>query len=356
MKICLIVGARPNFVKAAALITAAKIYPELEIFLLHTGQHYDPVLSENIFKDLEIPKPNINLGVHGGSLSEQTAKVISGCAEVFRTNKFDVFMACGDTVAGLAGSIAAKQAGLKLVHVESGLRCGDRTMPEEMNRVIIDHMSDLLFVTEAIGIDNLKNEGITKNVFLTGNVMIDVLVANWKKITELKNVADFKKYGILTLHRPFNVDTKDQLKKLLDIFGRIGIDFMPLIFPVHPRTRQRIEEFGLSTPPGIHMVEPLSYSEFHRAMYGAMAIFTDSGGIQEEASWMNIPCLTLRPNTERPGTVEDGTNTVIGDDYALLRKLIKDIVEGKYKQAKQTERGDGKAAERILEIIVKTFV
>jgi len=347
-KIFLIVGTRPNFVKAAAIMHAAKNHG-IAIDLIHTGQHYDYNMNEVFFKELELDKPKYNLGIttsldYGAFLNVCTLK----CKEIFTEQRPKLVIVVGDVLSSLAGAKAANEMGIKLVHVEAGLRSFDYTMPEELNRILIDSMSDFFFVTEPSGVENLKREGKEKGVHLVGNVMIDTLYRNLSKIKNRKYCNDLnlkeKEYAVVTVHRQSNVDY--DLKYLLENIESVG-HRVPIIFPVHPRTKVKLSYSGFSN---IKLLDPLGYIDFLSLVVDCKFVMTDSGGIQEETTALGIPCLTLRKNTERPITIEKGTNKLVGDNYFTLLNSVEDIISGKIISTIENI-WDGKASNRIINII-----
>jgi UDP-N-acetylglucosamine 2-epimerase (non-hydrolysing) len=353
IKIACIVGARPNFIKIAPIIRAFAKYPKtFEPVLVHTGQHYDAKLSDVFFRDLEIPDPHHYLNVGPGSQAQQTAVIIERFDDLCATEKFDRVLVVGDVTSTMACTISAVKRGIPVDHVEAGLRSGDRTMPEEINRMITDSISDTFFVTEPAAIRNLKREGHDEaKIKLVGNVMIDTLFHSLERAIALKKWSDFKlthkAYGLVTLHRPSNVDSVEKLKGLLECLSELA-KTIPLIFPVHPRTRKNLDAIGNHS---LILCEPLGYLEFLSLMEGARLVLTDSGGIQEETTALKIPCLTLRNNTERPITVDVGSNTLIGEETNKLPGLVEQILAGTYKQGGIPECWDGRASERIVSIL-----
>lgn len=358
-KVILIGGARPNFMKIAPLwkeMCRQRNY--FHPILLHTGQHYDYKMSAVFFKDLELPEPDIYLGVGSGSHAEQTAKVMVEFEKICLSQKLHLIIVVGDVNSTLACSIVAAKLLIPLAHVESGLRSFDRQMPEEINRIVTDSVSDYLFTTCRDADKNLLREGVNKEkIFFTGNVMIDTLNVFTKKAESLKVFKkmglDCNKYALLTLHRPSNVDDKKSLEKILKALKIISKD-IPIIFPVHPRTKKRIEELNLKkyfSNSYLKMIDPLGYLEFMNLVMNSKFVLTDSGGIQEETTVLRIPCITLRKNTERPITVTVGTNTIVGDDTNKILKEAGRIINGKYKKGRIPELWDGKAAVRIVQIL-----
>lgn len=367
MRFVCVAGARPNFMKVAPLLKALAAYPQVEVSLVHTGQHYDPLLSDVFFADLGIRRPDFHLEVGSATHGQQTARVIERLEEVLirlaeQGRPVDRVIVVGDVNSTLGAAIAAVKLQIPVAHVEAGLRSFDRSMPEEINRILTDAISDLLFVSEPAGVDNLLREGKSpEQIHLVGNVMIDTLYdllprAQEERMPERLGLRPGG-YGVVTLHRPSNVDERETLAPLLDVLLEAG-EHLPMVFPIHPRTRKRIEEFGLghklngSAGKGLVALPPLGYLEFLSLTSQARVIVTDSGGLQEEATALGIPCLTARWNTERPITVEQGTSTLVGNDPSLLREKLFEVLENRYKKGTCPELWDGQAARRIAEILV----
>ncbi len=362
-KIICVASARPNFVKIAPIIDAFQRRPTFEPYLVHTGQHYDEKMSDLFFRELEIPKPNVNLGVGGGSHAVQTAQTMTAFEKVCQQEKPDAVLVVGDVNGTVACGLVAVKMGIKLIHVEAGLRSFDRTMPEEINRIVVDSISDFLFCTEKSALENLKREGTPdEKVFLVGNVMIDSLLKNREKAEKLSILEDLglraKKYATLTLHRPAAVDNPDVLNRLFDAFEVVQRD-MPIVFPVHPRTKNNLDKFGL-TPrlekmENIRILEPQGYLEFLKLNANALLVFTDSGGLQEETTILKTPCVTLRENTERPCTCEVGSNRLVGLDPQAILDAYAQIKSGKGSEPQIPPYWDGKAAERIADVLEKSL-
>ncbi len=360
MKVINVCGARPNFMKIAPLMRAFRDRPGIEPCLVHTGQHYDDTMSKAFFDELHIPRPDINLEVGSASHAVQTALIMQRFEPVVLAQKPDAVLVVGDVNSTIACGLVAAKLLVPLVHVEAGLRSFDRTMPEEVNRVLTDVLSDLLFVTEPAGVRNLEREGIDPSkIHVVGNVMIDTLLAH-RELAEKSDVLERLKlapqtYGVLTLHRPTNVDDPRVLAGILDALEEIQRT-TPLVFPVHPRTRGNLERTGLAprlrNMPHMILTEPLGYLDFLKLMSRAAVVLTDSGGIQEETTVLGVPCLTLRANTERPITVEQGTNQVVGMSPTEILKAYRRIREGRI-QPRVPSLWDGKAAERIAEILLR---
>lgn len=363
LKIIFVAGARPNFMKIAPLIAEAKKYKNIQSLLVHTGQHYDKRMSAVFFKELKIPKPDINLEVGSGTHAQQTGKIIIKFDEVLKKKNPDLVVVVGDVNSTIACSLAAKKRGIKVAHVEAGLRSFDWTMPEEINRVLTDKISDFLFCTEKSAVKNLQAEGITATkIFFAGNVMIDTVLAQKKhaqksQIDKTLGVSG-KKYALVTLHRPSNVDDKNTLKKIIKILEKIAClpnrqaKKMPVVFPIHPRTQKNLKKWRIKTK-NIKLIEPLGYLDFLKLISHAAVVLTDSGGIQEETTILNIPCLTLRENTERPITVSEGTNKIVGVNGQKIVKYVSAILKNKGKFARKSppKFWDGRAAQRIMHVI-----
>ena len=359
-KILSVVGARPNFVKIAPVAKAFKKYKkEVKHLLCHTGQHFDERMSEIFFNDLKMPKPDFNLGVSGGSHAEQTARIMLELEKVLNVEEPDLVIVPGDVNSTVAAALVASKMGIPIAHVEAGLRSFDKTMPEEINRIVTDVVSDFLFVTEHSGMHNLRDEGVDDNkIFFVGNTMIDTLEANYD-IVEACPITDEldlpkENYIVATFHRPSNVDDPESLKELMATLSRLA-GHRKLVFPVHPRTRKNIAKFGLedTMPPGLLLTEPLGYIEFLSLMRYAELVITDSGGIQEETTYMNVQCITVRKNTERPVTIDVGTNHLVGVSMERVEKTAMDILGGTTKPGRIPELWDGKAAKRIAEVIME---
>jgi UDP-N-acetylglucosamine 2-epimerase (non-hydrolysing) len=368
LKILNVVGARPNFMKIAPIIAEIK-KRGVKQTLVHTGQHYDYRMSRLFFKDLELPRPDINLGVGSGTHAVQTAEIIKRSEAVFKSEKPDIVLVVGDVNSTLAGALTATKMGIPVAHVEAGLRSFDRSMPEEVNRLMTDSIAEYLFVTEESGVRNLRNEGIpSKKIYFVGNTMIDTLLKYKEKALRIKplnkNLDPYQKYCILTLHRPNNIENKKNLKNILHAIKIISKD-IAVVFPAHPRTLNKIIKFGLRKEflevkekinKGIYVVEPLGYLQFLSLMTRAKLVFTDSGGIQEETTVLGIPCITLRENTERPVTVKYGTNVLTGaDSERILHEAYKRL-NGNLIRHKIPKYWDGKAAERIVKILIKSYL
>nr|WP_294934587.1 UDP-N-acetylglucosamine 2-epimerase (non-hydrolyzing) [uncultured Flavobacterium sp.] len=358
MKLTIVAGARPNFMKIAPLIhqiqQQQKIGKAISFRLVHTGQHYDKNLSDTFFEELNIPKPDANLMVGGGTQAEQTAGIMIGFEKELLENATDLVIVVGDVTSTMACSIVAKKANVKVAHIEAGIRSFDLTMPEEINRMVTDSITDYFFTTSSYANENLKKAGIEDSrIFFVGNIMIDSLVKNLERIEkpsffdELQ--ASNKKYLVLTMHRPANVDDKENLEKYLDNITAFAKDFT-IVFPIHPRTRPIVDAIGKNYP-NLKIVEPQPYLKFIYLLKNAAGVITDSGGITEEATYLHIPCITLRDNTERPETCVLGSNVLVGNDFNALGENIKKIAENHWKEVRIPELWDGNTANRIVEIL-----
>jgi UDP-N-acetylglucosamine 2-epimerase (non-hydrolysing) len=356
MKIVCVVGARPNFIKMAALIAEFRRRPSFDVRLIHTGQHFSPEMSQAFFEDLELPAPDLNLEVGSGTGTFQTAEVMKRLEPVLLDNRPDRLVVVGDVNSTLAAALVAAKLGVAIAHVEAGLRSFDRTMPEEINRVLTDAISDCLFVTEPDGVANLLAEGVQKEkIHFVGNVMIDTLLRFRDKAGRSTILEELgllpNEYTVTTLHRPSNVDSPETLKALCEVLAQLA-KRLPVVFPVHPRTRRRMEAAGLNAP-NLLLTAPLGYLDFLRLMSGARLVLTDSGGIQEETTILGVPCLTVRENTERPVTIERGTNRLVGTDpQRILDAAIKALGETGM-HLRVPELWDGMAATRIADVLAQ---
>lgn len=369
MRIVNVVGARPNFMKIAPLMAEYRQHPQIEPLLVHTGQHYDEKMSELFFNQLDIPKPDINLEVGSASHAVQTAEIMKRFEPVILEKKPDLVLVVGDVNSTIACALVATKLGVQVAHVEAGLRSFDRQMPEEINRVLTDAISDYLFVSEPSGLKNLRAEGIADDkIFLVGNVMIDTLMHNLaaaglSSIMEELGVRE-KEYAVVTLHRPANVDDPAILQSFLEVLGVIG-ERLPIIFPIHPRTRQNLERWGFKglvseinndhtgqRQPGIWITSPMSYLDFLKLMAHAKVVLTDSGGIQEETTILKVPCLTLRDNTERPITITRGSNILAGTDPEAILTHFRRVMDGVNQNSQLPDLWDGSAATRIVNILL----
>ena len=359
MKIDLIAGARPNFMKIASIIDAIHAAQSqdknIQYRLIHTGQHYDKNMSESFFTQLSIPQPHVNLGAGGGSQSEQTAAIMIGYEKLLMEEKTDLCIVVGDVNSTMACSIVAQKLHVQVAHVEAGIRSGDWTMPEEINRLVTDSITNFFFTTTSEAGEILKKSGVAEDrIFWVGNTMIDTLLKHrnrfqkppiWNDLNLQKN-----EYLVMTLHRPANVDEDEKLKVLIDelISNSLGL---PLIFPAHPRTAKILTKLRINYS-NLHIIEPLGYLEFNYLVENARAVITDSGGITEETTVMGIPCITLRNNTERPETVKVGTNELIGTNPYSIKPAMEKLFSGKWKKGSIPELWDGKAGNRIVNILI----
>jgi len=362
-KVLNVVGARPNFMKVAPLHQVLQQNDRFRSRIVHTGQHYDEQMSDIFFRQLELPRPDTYLGVGSGSHAQQTARIMTAFEEVVEDERPDLVVVVGDVNSTLACALVSTKMNVPVAHVEAGLRSGDRRMPEEINRLITDRIADYLFVTEQSGVDHLRQEGVADDkTFFVGNLMIDSLVRFREKSTETTILDDLSleqgRYALMTMHRPANVDHEAGARKLLRILQEVAAD-RPVVFPMHPRTRNRFEEFGLEealTNIGpLRLLEPLGYLEFLRLMEMAAVVVTDSGGIQEETTFLEVPCLTLREHTERPVTVERGTNELLPLDPPQVIRRVRAVAEID-PSSRRPPLWDGRAAERIVEVLEETLV
>ena len=375
MNVIQVVGARPNFMKVAPLHRAIKNLPGWTSKIVHTGQHFDAKMSDVFFTQLELPTPDFFLGIGGGSHTEVTAKIMLAFEKIVESEKPDLIIVVGDVTSTLACTLVAIKMGIPLAHVEAGLRSGDRSMPEEINRILTDSVANYLFVTEQSGLDHLKREGVPdEKVFFTGNVMIDSLVRYQEKAksstileelglqaTDLENSSDTSQtdFIVMTMHRPANVDTENGLRAILELI-ELSTAKTKVVFPIHPRTRSNMAKFGLEDTltqnKNLILTEPLGYLEFIQLMTHAKAILTDSGGIQEETTYLGIPCLTFRDSTERPITVTMGTNQLLADlNPKITFAALEEILAGHHKKGQIPPLWDGHAAERIAENLFNLF-
>ena len=361
MKIINVVGARPNFMKVAPLMEAYRDWPVIQPILVHTGQHYDEKMSDLFFRQLGIPAPDVNLGVGSGSHAVQTADIMRAFEPVVLGHKPDAVLVVGDVNSTIACGLVAAKLGVRLVHVEAGLRSFDRSMPEEINRLLTDAISDLLFCTEQSGVDNLRREGVPdERIFLVGNVMIDTLLKNRAKAdasTIMEQLGlQVGRYAVLTLHRPGNVDDPAVLGRLLDALEVIQND-QPVIFPIHPRTRGNIQRLAMgervARMANLRMIDPAGYLDFLKLTACARLVLTHSGGIQEETTILKVPCLTLRENTERPITAEIGSNRLVGTDPKTIIAAYRDVMAGRARKPQTPPLWDGRAAQRIVKIMAE---
>lgn len=369
LHILLVAGARPNFMKVAPVRHAldARVEPsrkrgiDLRVSIVHTGQHYDANMSDVFFRELGIPAPDRHLEVGSGSHAEQTARIMVAFEKALLDDRPDLVVVVGDVNSTVACALTAKKMGIRVAHVEAGLRSFDMGMPEEINRKLTDAISDLLFVTEESGSANLRAEGIPADrIFTVGNVMIDTLVRNLARLESGEFVpseplrefcAPGRKYAVLTLHRPSNVDRVEIFLPLWRAIVEIART-APILFPVHPRTRARLESFGIVEKGQVSLVDPLGYLDMLHAVRGAALVLTDSGGLQEETTALGVPCITIRENTERPVTVDVGTNTLAGTDPEAILSIAREILSGRGKKGNRPPLWDGRAAERIADILL----
>ncbi|HUQ72420.1 MAG TPA: UDP-N-acetylglucosamine 2-epimerase (non-hydrolyzing) [Planctomycetaceae bacterium] len=352
MHILHVVGARPNFMKVAPVLRALATRPAIEQTLLHTGQHYDANMSDIFFEQLGIPRPDIALGVGSGTHAQQTAQIMVKFEEAVVAKQPDWVLVYGDVNSTVAAAIVCAKLRIPVAHVEAGLRSFDRDMPEEINRLVTDQLADLLLTPSVDGDENLKREGIpSTRIRCVGNVMIDTLVRLLPQ-ARLPEVALSSPFALVTLHRPSNVDEPETLREILTTLIDLSADCQ-MVFPVHPRTRKRIADLGLEFPAGDRflLLEPLGYLECLALQKEAKAVVTDSGGIQEESTYLGVPCLTLRENTERPVTITDGSNQLIGTDMELLRHEFTKVLNGRGKQGRRPPLWEGRASERIADIL-----
>jgi UDP-N-acetylglucosamine 2-epimerase (non-hydrolysing) len=364
MRLTLIAGARPNFIKIAPLIDAIKVYnnsgkKKIEYRLVHTGQHYDQNMSDSFFRELGIDEPDDNLGAGGGTQAEQTANIMVRFEEHLRNNPADCVLVVGDVTSTLACSIVAKKMVTDVAHVEAGIRSGDLSMPEEINRMVTDSITDHFFTTSHTANENLRKAGVPESrIHFVGNVMIDSLLKHQARFTAPaiynENKLQPQGYFVLTLHRPSNVDDPKHFASIIEAIMN-GVQGLPVIFPVHPRTAKNMKLAGIQTPSNLHLAEPMSYLQFNYLVKNAKAVITDSGGITEETTVMGIPCITLRTSTERPETVTVGTNELIGTDPAAIAPSIRKVMQGQWKKGQIPELWDGKTSGRIIDILADLY-
>lgn len=354
IRVMAVAGARPNFMKIAPLLRELRSREGFETTLVHTGQHYDAAMSDSFFRDLGIPDPDVNLGVGSGSHAAQTAEVLSKIEPLLVEQRPDALMVVGDVNSTLAATLAAVKLGIPVAHVEAGLRSFDRGMPEEINRLMTDAVSHWLFTTEPAAAENLAREGVSPDrIHFVGNVMIDTLLANLERARSLDSpdlVIPQGDYAVLTLHRPSNVDDPGRLRLLFEVLEEIHAE-IPVVFPVHPRTAAAIAEQLGGKAPALTITPPLGYLDFLRLMADSKLVLTDSGGIQEETTALRVTCLTLRDTTERPVTVDQGTNTIVGSDPATIRAAVRKVLSGQAKRGRIPELWDGAAAARIVDVL-----
>lgn len=362
MNLTLIAGARPNFMKIAPIIHAIQKTQQeginIHYRLVHTGQHYDVNMSETFFEELDIPRPDINLGCGGGSQAEQTAAIMIAFEKDLLANPSDLVMVVGDVTSTMACSIVAKKMNTKVAHVEAGIRSWDLTMPEEINRMVTDALADYYFTTTELANNNLRKLGANEEqIFFVGNVMIDTLLANMHRFQKPSFFDSLQlkanNYLMLTLHRPANVDEAENLKALMNAILS-NVHGLPVIFPIHPRTAKIFTDIGIHAD-NLHVVDPMGYLEFNYLVQHSKAVITDSGGITEETTVMGIPCITLRDNTERPETCTIGTNELIGTNPSNIKPALDKLFAGKWKKGGIPPLWDGKAAERIVNVLSTTL-
>lgn len=360
----LVAGARPNFMKIAPIVRAIKAHGGLGYKIIHTGQHYDREMNDVFFEELGIPEPDVFMAAGGGSHAQQTGKIMVAFEEYCQTQRPDAVLVVGDVNSTLACSIVAKKLCIPVAHVEAGLRSGDMSMPEEINRLVTDSISDWFFVTEPSGVEHLKREGKSeKCIHYVGHVMVDNALYQAGKLAHA-DTSDFEtsafkkaaqadggRYGVITLHRPSNVDDPDMMEKIAGALKEIASE-LPLIFPVHPRTRNNMQKFGIDLGPNITLVGPQAYMPFLNLWKDAAVVLTDSGGLQEETTALGVPCITIRENTERPITVDEGSNVLVGTDPVRIVGETRKVLRGEGKQGRRPQFWDGKAAERIVETLV----
>lgn len=364
-KIYLVAGARPNFMKIAPIVRALQACNDLSFKIIHTGQHYDREMNDVFFEELGIPEPDVFMAAGGGSHAQQTAKIMIAFEEFCQKERPDAVLVVGDVNSTLACSIVAKKLNIPVAHVEAGLRSGDLTMPEEINRLVTDSISDWFFVTEPSGMEHLQREGKPDSaIFHVGHVMIDNLLYQAEKLArtdtttfetnafKTTQATAGKPYGVVTLHRPSNVDDPGMMAKIGGALKTISAD-LPLIFPVHPRTRSNLEKHGVDLGSNITLVGPQAYMAFLNLWKDAAVVLTDSGGLQEETTALGVPCITIRENTERPITVDEGSNVLVGTNPTRIIDETRKILSDQGKPCSRPELWDGKAAERIVAILAK---
>lgn len=357
--ITIIAGARPNFMKIAPIIheieKAKTENKEIDYILVHTGQHYDEKMSGQFFKDLQIPAPTANLGAGGGTQAEQTAAIMIGFEKHLMQNTTDLVLVVGDVTSTMACAIVAQKLHVPVAHVEAGIRSNDWTMPEEINRLVTDAITNYFFTTSEIANNYLRSSGVSdEKIYYVGNTMIDTLLKQMPRFEEpeIWKALNLQKgsYIVMTLHRPANVDEEGKLKALIDEIIANSQD-LPLIFPVHPRTAKILKAMGINHPR-LHMVDPLGYLQFNFLVQNSKAVITDSGGITEETTVMGIPCITLRENTERPETITEGTNELIGTDPRAIEPALTKLFKGEWKKGSIPKYWDGKTASRIVDVLL----
>jgi UDP-N-acetylglucosamine 2-epimerase (non-hydrolysing) len=357
--IYLVAGARPNFMKIAPIVRALQGHPRLAFKIIHTGQHYDREMNDVFFEELGIPAPDLFMAAGGGSHAEQTAKIMLAFEQLCQGSRPDAVLVVGDVNSTLACSIVAKKLNIPVAHVEAGLRSGDMTMPEEINRLVTDSISDWFFVTEPSAVAHLKREGKPDSaVHYVGHVMVDNVLFQAEQLATADSAAfetsAYKaaqpRYGVVTLHRPSNVDDAAMMQRIGGALKEIAAE-LPLIFPVHPRTRANLEKFGVDLGPNITLVGPQGYMAFLNLWKDAVMTLTDSGGLQEETTALGVPCITIRENTERPVTVDEGSNVLAGTDPARIVAEARKVLAGQGKQGRRPQLWDGQAAQRIVAVL-----
>ena len=361
----LVAGARPNFMKIAPIVRALQAHGGLAFQIIHTGQHYDREMNDVFFEELGIPQPDVFMAAGGGSHAQQTAKIMIGFEELCQAQRPDAVLVVGDVNSTLACSIVAKKLQIPVAHVEAGLRSGDRAMPEEINRLVTDSISDWFFVTEPSGVEHLRREGkATDAIHYVGHVMVDNLLYQAHQLAatdtagfetsafKAAHIGAGRRYGVVTLHRPSNVDDAAMMTRIGGALKEIATE-LPLIFPVHPRTRANLAKFGVDLGPNITLVGPQAYMAFLHLWKDAAVVLTDSGGLQEETTALGVPCITIRENTERPVTVEEGSNVLAGTDPAVIVAEARKILRGEGKQGRRPHLWDGDAAVRIVDILAR---
>jgi UDP-N-acetylglucosamine 2-epimerase (non-hydrolysing) len=359
MKIDLIAGARPNFMKISPIVEAIKTKAaegfDISYRIVHTGQHYDRNMSQTFFEELNIPEPDVNLGAGGGTQAEQTAKIMLAYEDLLIRSSCDLTLVVGDVNSTMACSIVAKKLNIPVAHVEAGIRSGDMSMPEEINRIVTDSITDFFFTTSLLAGQNLMKSGISAvNIHFVGNTMIDTLLRHQNRFTQPRIWHELElttgEYFVMTMHRPANVDQEKTLQELLQAVVSSSRE-KKIVFPIHPRTRKVFERLGVQYD-NLYLCDPLGYLEFNYLVQKALAVITDSGGITEETTVMGIPCLTLRDNTERPETIDTGTNELIGTNPDAVKPALDKLFQGKWKTGGIPDKWDGLAAKRIIDILV----
>lgn len=363
MLIYLVAGARPNFMKIAPIVRALQAQDALTYKIIHTGQHYDREMNDVFFEELGIPQPDVFMAAGGGSHAQQTAKIMLGFEELCQNERPAAVLVVGDVNSTLACSIVAKKLNIPVAHVEAGLRSGDMAMPEEINRLVTDSISDWFFVTEPSAVEHLRREGKPEAaIHYVGHVMVDNVLYQADKLSHADTTAfetsawkarqEGRRYGVVTLHRPSNVDDPETFTRIAGALKEIAAD-LPLIFPVHPRTRANIEKFGIDLGPNITLAGPQAYMAFLNLWKDAAVVLTDSGGLQEETTALGVPCITVRENTERPVTVDEGSNVLAGTDPAAILLETRKVLRGEGKLGRRPHLWDGRAAERIVGILAR---